>query len=92
MQLDHSEVLRAESGLLVNPLCRLHSHVVADDIAGTAIKGGSEVGGHRLPDDFHSPPGKVVVGQVILTGQHHRRRPVGGGRALQFGQRVGNHL
>ncbi len=31
--------------------CAACSHVVADDIAGTAIKGGSEVGGHRLPDD-----------------------------------------
>ena len=92
MQLDHLEVLGAEPGLIVNPLRRLHIHVVADDVAGTAVEGGREVGGHRLPDDLHGLPGKVVLGHVILTGQHDRGRPVGGGRALQFGQRVGDHL
>lgn len=43
-------------------MCCLYSYVVVDDIVGIVIKGGSEVGGYCLFDDFYSLFGKVVVG------------------------------
>ena len=60
MQLDDLEVLRSQAALVVNLLGCLHIHVVADDVAGRAVEGGGEIGGHRLPDDLHSLAGQVV--------------------------------
>ena len=93
VQLDDVDVLRGDLGLLVGLVGGLLGHVVAHDLDRVAVgERGGHVGDHRLADDLHRLVPQVVLVHEALAGHDHGARAVGGGRALQLGERVVDHL
>jgi len=59
-------------------------------LSSSHVSGG--VGDHRLPDDLDRALAEPVLVYEALRGDDRRRRPVGGGGALEPGERVVDQL
>src|SRR6187399_181890 len=93
VQLADVDFLGGDAGLGVGLVGCLLGHVGADDLHAVGVlgEGRGEVGDHRLAGDLDRPLAEAVLFDVALGGDDRAGRAVGGGRALQLGQRVVDH-
>ncbi|MDT4838661.1 hypothetical protein FQZ97_724230 [compost metagenome] len=87
MQLDHTHVLRADTGLLVDFASRVLRHVEASvGDQRRRIEGDHRVGGHRLGEDHHVAAQAVLLGELLGNDQRG-----GGAAGRRAGHQTGHH-
>src|SRR3990172_411328 len=92
VQLDHVHVLRPQAGLLVHPLRRQPRHLAADQgDRALALERVRRVGHHRLADDLDRLVLQRVPAHELLAGKDGGGGTVGGGAALELGERRVDH-
>ena len=94
VELADVDLLGRGARLLVGPPRRLLRHVIADDpdAVGVLVEARRHVGHHRLPGDLDRAVAETVLIHETLGRDDRARRAVRGGRALELGQRLVDHL